>query len=205
MADFTALCFHLLKSVLQTEAAVQHDPTNASAWFTLGVRQQENEQEDKAIQALNRAVQLDPKHSAALLALAVSHTNENDRAGALDAIGRWVDVYAETNEMYREALRAHRALNHSLEGGAFLDKQRDFVECLMTMARATPDGQIDADIQIALGVLLNASEVRPSFELILFRICSSLNFLGGRSMTRRGTASKLHLPCGPMTHSYIIE
>jgi peroxin-5 len=156
----STLHFHSLKSVLQTEAAVQHDFANASAWFLLGVRQQENEQEDKAIRALNRAVQLDPKYAAALLALAVSHTNENDRAGALDAIKRWVEVYAEANDVYRDAVRAHRTLNHPAEGGTLHDKQRDLVECLMTMARAAPDGQIDADIQIALGVLLNASEVR---------------------------------------------
>jgi peroxin-5 len=152
----------LSKSVLRTEAAVQHDPTNASAWFMLGVRQQENEREDMAIQALNRAVQLDPKHRAALLALAVSHTNENDRAAALDAIERWVDASADANELYQDAVRAHRTVNHPAEGGVLLDRQRDLVECLMTMARAASGGQIDADIQIALGVLLNASEVSSS-------------------------------------------
>lgn len=151
----------LSKTVLQTEAAVQHDPTNASAWFMLGVRQQENEREDSAIKALNRAVQLDPKHGAALLALTVSYTNENDRAAAIDAIERWADASAEANEIYRDAVHARRALYRPPEGGLF-DRQRDLVECLMTMARAAPDGQIDADIQIALGVLLNASEVGDS-------------------------------------------
>lgn len=151
------------QSVLQTEAAVQRDPTSASAWFLLGVKQQENEREDKAVQALNRALELDPQHGAALLALAVSHTNENDRGGALGAIERWIDI--ESNGRYADAVRTHRALNgDSTEANAAImgrlnARQKDLVECLMTMARMSPDGQIDADIQIALGVLLNTSEV----------------------------------------------
>jgi len=135
----------------------------------LGVRQQENEREDMAIQALNRAVQLDPRHGAALLALAVSHTNENDRPAALDAVERWVEVSAEANEVYRDAVWAYRELDHHLAPGiSSIDRQRDLVECLMTMARAAPDGQIDADIQIALGALLNAGEVGRLFDSNIF-------------------------------------
>ena len=40
------------QSVLEMEAAVQRDPLNAQAWFQLGVKQQENEREQKAVQAL---------------------------------------------------------------------------------------------------------------------------------------------------------
>ncbi|KAL9936915.1 hypothetical protein V8E36_004150 [Tilletia maclaganii] len=54
-------------SVLEREAAVQDDPTNAAqAWYDLGVKQQENEREGLAISALHRAVQLDPKLQGAL-------------------------------------------------------------------------------------------------------------------------------------------
>lgn len=127
------------------------------------MKQQENEREDKAVQALNRALELDPQHGAALLALAVSYTNENDRGGSLGAIERWIDI--EANGRYADAVRTHRALNeHSRDANATIigglnARQKDLVECLMTMARMSPDGQIDADIQIALGVLLNTSEV----------------------------------------------
>lgn len=142
------------------------------------MKQQENEREDKAIQALKRALSLDAQHSAALLALAVSYTNENNRFASLDSISRWIDIQAEQGR-YKAAVNAHRMLNQQardeedeeememLTGMGVNLKQKDLVECLMTMARMSPDGSIDADIQIALGVLLNSSEVRSSS--VLFR------------------------------------
>ncbi|KAL9711601.1 hypothetical protein Ac2012v2_004672 [Leucoagaricus gongylophorus] len=57
-----------LESVLELEAAVQRDMTKARAWYELGVRQQENEREHQALQALKRAVELDPTHLPSWLA-----------------------------------------------------------------------------------------------------------------------------------------
>ncbi|KAH0827396.1 hypothetical protein J3R83DRAFT_4051 [Lanmaoa asiatica] len=78
------------ENVLELEAAVQRDPTNATAWFELGVKQQENEREAKAIQALQRAIDLDPSHLPTWLALSVSYTNDSHRMGTYDAIREWV-------------------------------------------------------------------------------------------------------------------
>ena len=49
----------ILQSVLELEAAVQRDPTDALRWYELGVKQQENEREQKAVQALRRALELE--------------------------------------------------------------------------------------------------------------------------------------------------
>ena len=83
--------------MLQLEAAVQRDMSNARKWFELGVKQQENEREKQALQALKRAVELDPSHLPSWLALSVSHTNDGNRQAACDAIREWVmrnDNYA---------------------------------------------------------------------------------------------------------------
>lgn len=138
------------------EAAVQRDPYNATRWYELGVKQQENEREQKAVRALRRALELDPTHLPSWLALAVSHTNEGDRAGACNAIREWVG----RNERYAAAVAQFRALNPEGAGATQSEKLTDLMHCLMSIVRENAGGEIDADIQIALAVLLNTNEVR---------------------------------------------
>ncbi|THH15137.1 hypothetical protein EW146_g5294 [Bondarzewia mesenterica] len=138
------------ESVLQMEAAVQREPTNARAWFELGVKQQENEREHQAIQALRRALELDPSHLPSWLALAISHTNEGDRHGTYASVREWVD----RNERYQAAVAGHRAV----AGEADSETNAGLIECLIAMARSEMSGGLDADIQIALAVLLNTNE-----------------------------------------------
>ena len=150
-----ASCPYILsQSVLELEAAVQRDPNKAEAWYELGVKQQENEREQKAIQALRRAVDLNASHLPTWIALAVSYTNDNDRIGTFNAIKEWV----ERNSKYRDAVRSYRTefpdMTHpTAEGFSRL------IQCLISMARSDMSGEIDADIQIALAVLLNTNEV----------------------------------------------
>ncbi|XP_006460809.1 hypothetical protein AGABI2DRAFT_117731 [Agaricus bisporus var. bisporus H97] len=138
-----------LESVLELEAAVQREMTNARAWFDLGVKQQENEREHKALQALQRAVELDPTHLPSWLALAISYTNDNNRQGTYDAVEEWV----KRNDRY--------ATDQSTTASASLtshERYTQLVDRLIAMARDGTNGEIDADIQIALAVLLNTNE-----------------------------------------------
>jgi peroxin-5 len=77
-------------NTLELEATVQRDPKNVQAWFALGVKQQDSEREQKAIDALLRAVELDPEYVPVLVGSGVSHTNESNRAKAYGAIREWV-------------------------------------------------------------------------------------------------------------------
>ncbi|OSX66466.1 hypothetical protein POSPLADRAFT_1053107 [Postia placenta MAD-698-R-SB12] len=144
----------LFENVLETEAAAQRDPTNAQRWFELGVKQQENEREQKAVQALRRALELEPSHLPSWLALAISYTNESNRRGAYYAIREWVD----RNELYRPVVEQFRALNPEAEDMVQSDRLANLVQCLIEAARSDTSGAIDADLQIALAVLLNTSE-----------------------------------------------
>ncbi|EIN11880.1 hypothetical protein PUNSTDRAFT_63530 [Punctularia strigosozonata HHB-11173 SS5] len=144
------------QNVLEMEAAVQRDPNNARAWYELGVKQQENEREAKAIAALQRSLELDPEHLPSWLALAISYTNEGNRMGSFHAIREWVG----RNKTYEGAVREHRSLRSEAEvdGAGQSERVKDLVDCLITMARSRAGSELDADIQIALAVLLNNHE-----------------------------------------------
>ncbi|KAJ7902083.1 hypothetical protein B0H14DRAFT_2669831 [Mycena olivaceomarginata] len=144
----------MLDSVLELEAAVQRNMTDASAWFDLGVKQQANEREKQALQALTRAVELDPNYLAAWLALAVSHTNDGNRAGTYDAVRQWIDH----NERYAGAVAQYRAGHPELADAPIAERFGSLIQCLIEMARSDTSGAVDADIQIALAVLLNTNE-----------------------------------------------
>jgi len=160
---------------------VLRDPEDAQAWFDLGVKQQANEREDKAIQALRRAVELDPSLLAAWLELAVSYTNEGNRSYAYDTIEDWIN----RKEIYADAVRRWKESNAGSRSR--VDRAQDLIGCLIEMARSVPGGAIDADVQMALGVLLTTSEVseEPS------RKAASLA-RRSRNMIRRRIALKQH-------------
>ncbi|PCH43796.1 TPR-like protein [Wolfiporia cocos MD-104 SS10] len=144
----------LFENVLELEAAVQRESGNALRWFELGVKQQENEREQKAVQALRRALELDPAHLPSWLALAVSHTNEGNRHGTYAAIREWVD----RNERYSDQVQRFRALNPEEPDATQRERFQNLIQCLIYMAQGGWGGEIDADIQIALAVLMNTNE-----------------------------------------------
>ncbi|KZV74433.1 TPR-like protein [Peniophora sp. CONT] len=168
-----------LESMLQLEAAVQREPTNARAWFDLGVKQQENERESLALSALRRAVGLDPEHLPAWLALATASTNEGLRGETVRAVREWIVC----NERYSGVVAAHGGPGETMES---------VVQCLIAIARAG-GADVDADVQVALGVLLNADEdyekardcfhaalgVRPDDWVLYNRVGATLANSGG--------------------------
>lgn len=134
---------------------MQRNLTDANAWYELGVKQQENEREKKALQALERALEIDPSYLPAWLALAVSHTNDSNRIGAIEALRQWVFH----NTKYGATVKAFLAQSPERPEASQSDRFSHLAECLMSMARSGATGEVDADIQIALAVLFNTNEV----------------------------------------------
>ncbi|TXT10614.1 hypothetical protein VHUM_02119 [Vanrija humicola] len=133
--------------VLELEAAVQQEPRDADAWLNLGLKQQENEREDAAIRALNRATQIEPNLRAAYLALAVSYTNDGREDRAHAALEKWIELGGEDEG----------GLLSETPGETRQERQARIIERLIHIARQNPD-DLDVDVQVALGVLFNASE-----------------------------------------------
>lgn len=147
-----------LRSMLESEAAVQVDPTNASAWYNLGVKQQENERERSAIAALHRSIQIDPLMKDPWLALAVSYTNEGDRLATFESLERWID----SNDRYADVVSTQRSVHQGASADttnlSYSERHERLVSTLLSMARHNSQEEVDADVQVALGVLFNASD-----------------------------------------------
>jgi len=167
--------------VLEKEARVQREPGDAQAWYELGVRQQESEREQKAIQALSRAVEIDPSLLPAWMALAVSHCNEGRRDAACNAIEHWVA---------KRLGRKPQPLSSFSSGSraASPEQHERLVEDLLTIVRSSGADTVDADVQIALAVLFHTTEeydkaldcfrtalaVRPTDALLYNRVGATL-------------------------------
>ncbi|GAA5844644.1 hypothetical protein JCM11251_002133 [Rhodosporidiobolus azoricus] len=168
--DQNALSAALLdrhESILQHEANVQHDPHNASAWLALGLKQQQNEREELAIAALKRAIELDATvgNGGAHLALAISYTNEGRRFEAYDEIDRWIstlEIGSQADKVYANEIQQYRNLFGATLPKSVRERHEYLSGALIRLAqsraeRAGAEG-VDADVQIALGVLFNTSE-----------------------------------------------
>ncbi|RKP38521.1 hypothetical protein BJ085DRAFT_15915 [Dimargaris cristalligena] len=137
----------LSEAVLALEARVQRNPQDARAWYQLGVRQQENEQDGLAIASLRKAVELNPTElNNAWIDLAVSFTNENCRVDAYDALQSWIETHPE----YRQFL------NNNDGSSRHQSIENVFLEAARHSSASHRDA--DAEVQIALGVLFHIAE-----------------------------------------------
>ncbi|KAI8063841.1 hypothetical protein BC940DRAFT_306524 [Gongronella butleri] len=140
----------LSDSILALEARTQLETNNAEAWQQLGLKQQENERDPAAIAALRKAVDLNPGLLDGWLALAVSYTNENCRADAYDSLEQWV----RNNPAYQHLL----ASSSRAAGTSDHERHAQMSNVFLEAARSSPGSEMDADVQIGLGVLFNMSE-----------------------------------------------
>ena len=132
-------------------------------------------------------MQLDPDYRPAYLALAVSYTNEGSVEAANAMLAKWIQLDNQSS-----ASHPYAELESGGEGLTDKARQEHLVLRLVDIARAryaNGDGELDADVQVALGVLFNASEewdkARDCFEAALearpdVSTLSHRNMLSGR-------------------------
>ena len=153
-------------AALAFEAAIAQHPENAEAWRLLGIAHADGDNDQQAIAALTAAHSLDPTNLATLLALAVSLCNDLHKERSVDALAEWV----RTNPRYsalpvppiedirRQTLANNSDVQQGFEG--FDEMLESYSRCMQTLAlfneaRATPAGQNDTDVHVALGLLYN--------------------------------------------------
>lgn len=132
----------LTESALALEAECQRCPNNTEAWILLGKVQAENDDDIKAIEAMNRALACDPGNAEAMLSLGVSYTNEFDQKNAVSFLRRWLSSHGKYGSMFRNDLmppESSQELSHA-------------IHLFKMAAQSSPD---DPDVHAALGVLCN--------------------------------------------------
>ncbi|EDO47754.1 predicted protein [Nematostella vectensis] len=148
----------LISAILLFEAEVRQNPEHAEAWQYLGTSQAENEQDIAAISALNRCVDLQPGNLEALMALAVSLTNESMQSQACKTLKDWLrdnprykDIVPPSDD---QAGQRPRPITSSIMTSDMYNEIRDMY---IAAAQRAPENDLDANVQVGLGVLFNLS------------------------------------------------
>ncbi|XP_022161111.1 peroxisomal targeting signal 1 receptor isoform X2 [Myzus persicae] len=144
----------LPSAVLCFEAAVKQDPSNAEAWQLLGTTQAENEQDQLAINALNKCLELQPENLTAVLCLAACYTNESCSVQACRMLMEWLNQ----NPKYSDIVKSKSVPEEPpIMKYLFTTKLYESVKDMYIEAaqRSLELGDIDVDVQNGLGVLLN--------------------------------------------------
>lgn len=140
----------LADAIMALEAKAQLNPEDAQTWEQLGLKQQENERDAAAITALEKAVSIDANCLDAWLALAVSYTNEHCRMDAYNCLEQWI----ANSPKYKHILQEKLGQNYTDE----VKRHNYITQLFLEAARTTPGEEMDADVQVGLGVLFNMSE-----------------------------------------------
>ena len=133
-----------------------------NAYNSAGNKQQENENEASAIAALRRALKINPNLLPAYLSLATSYANESLTAGVHTVLEEW--------------LRRNPEYSHLLDRFQNTHQEEYATRLFLQAAKARPGADLDADVQVGLGVLLNVSH---DYEKAVdcFQVPSSPSFL----------------------------
>ncbi|KAI1321447.1 Peroxisomal membrane signal receptor PTS1 [Mortierella claussenii] len=125
----------LSEAALAFEAAVQQDENNGRAWMMLGNVQAQNEKEEPAIRALEKAVQVD--------------TNNLDAYMAYLTLERWLAT------KYPDIVAANGPPSSSISSW---ETHARVTDLYLQAVRTAPAGaDMDADLQVGLGVLFYGS------------------------------------------------
>ncbi|VVC33828.1 Hypothetical protein CINCED_3A017187 [Cinara cedri] len=174
-------------AVLCFEAAVKKDPSSAEAWQLLGTTQAENEQDQLAINALNKCLEIQPENLNAVLCLAACYTNESQNLQACQMLMEWLNQ----NPKYTDIVKSKPiADDTNMFKYMFTTKLYETVKDMYIEAaqRSLETGFVDADVQNGLGVLLNlnsendkavdcfkaALQIRPTDARLWNRLGASL-------------------------------
>lgn len=143
----------LSEAALAFEAAINKDADRVEAWLKLGEVQTQNEKEVAGITALEKCLELHPENSEALMTLAISYINEGYDNAAFATLERWLST------KYPQIAERARQESPSISDEDRFTLHKRVTELFIRAAQLSPDqANMDADVQMGLGVLFYANE-----------------------------------------------
>ncbi|EGW30659.1 uncharacterized protein SPAPADRAFT_62526 [Spathaspora passalidarum NRRL Y-27907] len=143
----------LSEAALAFEAAIQRNENHVDAWLKLGEVQTQNEKEIAGISALEKCLELNPENLDALMTLAISYINEGYDNAAFATLERWISTkYPQISARAREE-------NPKISDEDRFSLNKRVTELFLQAAQLSPNSaNMDADVQMGLGVLFYANE-----------------------------------------------
>lgn len=143
----------LSEAALAFEAAIQRNENHINAWLKLGEVQTQNEKEIAGISALEKCLELNPENPQALMTLAISYINEGYDNAAFATLERWISTkYPQVSDKARQE-------NPSITDEDRFSLNKRVTELFLKAAQLSPNrANMDADVQMGLGVLFYANE-----------------------------------------------
>lgn len=143
----------LSEAALAFEAAINRDENRVEAWLKLGEVQTQNEKEVAGITALEKCLELHPENSEALMTLAISYINEGYDNAAFATLERWIST------KYPQIAERARQESPSISDEDRFTLHKRVTELFIKAAQLSPNqANMDADVQMGLGVLFYANE-----------------------------------------------
>ncbi|RLV90330.1 Histidine biosynthesis trifunctional protein [Spathaspora sp. JA1] len=143
----------LSEAALAFEAAIQRNENHIDAWLKLGEVQTQNEKEIAGISALEKCLELNPENLDALMTLAISYINEGYDNAAFATLERWIST------KYPQISARARQENPTISDEDRFSLNKRVSELFIQAAQLSPDrANMDADVQMGLGVLFYANE-----------------------------------------------
>ncbi|RCK58856.1 Peroxisomal targeting signal receptor [Candida viswanathii] len=143
----------LSEAALAFEAAIQRNENHVDAWLKLGEVQTQNEKEIAGISAYEKTLEISPENSEALMNLAISYINEGYDNAAFATLERWIST------KYPQVADRARLENPTISDEDRFSLNKRVTELFLKAAQLSPNqANMDADVQMGLGVLFYANE-----------------------------------------------
>jgi len=146
-----------LEAVLCLEAEVQRNPENSEAWALLGKLHSENEEDTKAIAALEKGLEVDPYNLHMLMTLGIAYINEYYHEKAFELLKTWLENHPDYSGVQLRPGDLRESLKEALESACQINPEDPEAYLALGVLQFT-----DNELFMAEESFKHSAELKPS-------------------------------------------